>query len=176
MTYTANDYLSHFIGRLNAQFQEAISGLNDEQLYHPVTEDGNHAVFLAWHWLRTEDNVLNFICQGRKAPLWLRQELHEKWNLPKVNQGTGWDTADAQALRVPSAGALSQYAKDLNEDVMPYLGGVSQDDLRRETAVAPWGDAPVIQHIGQTILAHGNGHLAQIYTIRSLLGLGGDPF
>ena len=176
MTYSVNDYLSHFLGRLNTQFQEAITDLSDEQLYHRVTDGGNHSAFIAWHWLRTEDNVLNFICQGRKAPLWLRQELHEKWDLPKVDQGTGWDIADAQALRIPDTGALIQYAKDLNEDVMPYLGSVSRDDLQVETKVAPWGDAPVIQHIGQTILVHGNGHLAQIYMIRSLLGLGGDPF
>jgi len=171
MPYDINSYLVHFVSDLNHHYETVLSSLADEQLYHVPNDRSNHIVFNAWHWLRTEDNILNFVFQDRKSPLWLRQELHEKWDLPKVAQGTGMPPDDARALRVPSGEALAQYSRDVLQDVLPYLQSASADELATVTKVVPWGELPKVQHLGQVIIAHGYGHLGQIDATRAALGL-----
>ena len=176
MPLTTRDFLILFIERLHTLYQSAIDSLTDEQLHFQLNDETCHIAFHAWHFLRTEDNVLNFICQNRKMPLWVRQELHTQWGLPKIDQGTGMARDQAHALRVPSAAALVQYGRDVEADVMPYLKALSEDALQRMVKLVPWGELPVLQQIGQTVISHGNGHLGQIYGMRAAQGLGGDAF
>ncbi len=171
-----NEYLSFFVSLLNDQYAEAITGLTDEQLYYLAYQKANHIAWQAWHFARTEDNIINFVCQNRKLPVWARQGLAEKWSLPRNAQGTGMTTEEAHAVRIPSVAALAQYIRDVNDDVAPYLKSASQEDLNTIVKVVPWGDATKLQHIGRTIIAHGNGHLGQIFTVRSIMGLQGDSF
>lgn len=174
MPMTVNDYLAHFVNQLHDWYGNALAGLSDEQFYYQPNQQTNHIAFQAWHFLRTKDNVFNFVLQNRKTPVWLRQELNDKWNLPKAAQGTGMDPAEAHALRLPSIEALVQYGNDVHADVMPYLESVSGDDLQEITKLLPWGELPRIQHIGQTIIAHGNQHLGQINVLRVMQGLSGE--
>ncbi|MBI3953072.1 MAG: DinB family protein [Chloroflexi bacterium] len=171
-----NEYLTHFIGNLNRQYEEALADLTDAQLYFLPNDQCCHIAWHAWHWVRTQDNIVNFICQDRKPPVWTRQGLPEKWGLPKVAQGTGMERAEALALRLPGRDAFLQYLRDVWADAEPYLGKVSAAELQTLTRVNPFGERPKLQHIGQTIIAHGNGHLGQIIALRSVQGLRGDPF
>lgn len=171
-----NEYLVHFSGNLAQQYEEALAGLSDAQLYLLPNDNCCHIAFHAWHWARTLDNVVNFVCQERKPPVWIRQGLPEKWGLPKVAQGTGMPLAEARALRVPGGAALGQYIRDVWADVEPYLASARAAELQAVTKVLPFGERPKLQHIGQTVIAHGNGHLGQIYVLRALQGLRGDPF
>lgn len=171
MPMTVNEYLAHFITQLHEWYGQALGDLTEEQLYYQPTKSSNHAAFIAWHFFRTKDNVINFIMQDRKAPVWLRQELHEKWNLPKVDQGTGMDPAEAHGLRVPSLDALLTYADEVHADVMPWVESVSEEDLQTVRKLLPWGELPSVQHVGQTIIAHGNQHLGQIDLLRAAQGL-----
>ena len=176
MPLTTPDFLLYFIERLHEQYQTAIDGLSDDQLYFRLNDETCHIAFHAWHFLRTEDNILNFICQNRKPPLWMRQDLHTQWGLPKLDQGTGMEREQAHTLRVPSAAALVQYARDVAADVLPYIKALNDAELQRPVKLVPWGELPVLQQIGQTVIAHGNGHLGQIYTMRAAQALSGDAF
>ncbi len=169
-----NQFLTHFVGELNTGYEQALAGLSAEQLYFLPNEKSCHIAFHAWHFARTEDNVINFICQNRKSPVWLKQGLHEKWGLPKVSQGTGMSLEEAQALRLPGADALIKYLRDTWADVEPYLRSASADELQSMAYIQRFGDRPKLQHIGRTIIAHGSDHLGQIRVLRSLLGLQGD--
>ena len=171
-----NDFLTLFIGNLHTQYEDALKDLTEEQLYFRPSDKSNHIAFHAWHFLRTKDSVCNFILQDRKPPVWLRQNLHEAWGLPKVDQGTGMSPADANALRVPSAAALVKYGHDVHADILPYIQSVTQADLESIAKLNPFGERAKLLHIGQTIIAHGNGHLGQIYTLRAVQGLSGDSF
>ena len=167
------EFLHHFIGKIHDDMAAAVGDLTDEQLYyHP--EGGVHAAFHAWHIIRTADNVINFVCQDRKPPLWMRQNLFEEWGHPKAAQGTGMELADAQALRLPSNTAFQKYITDTKADVLSYLESASDDDLAVETEVKPFGVKSKFQHIGQTIVVHGGIHLGQIKMLRTLQGLRGD--
>ena len=170
----ANQYLTHFIGNLNKDYQESIADLNDGQLYFLPNDNCCHIAFHAWHFIRTEDNVINFVCQDRKPPIWIRQGLPEKWKLPKVAQGTGMAHAAACAMRLPSLDSFIQYAMDVWADIESYLANASMAELQRVAKVLPFGERPKLCHIVQTIINHGNRHLGQIMVIRSLQGLQGE--
>ena len=176
MPMTVNDYFAHFISQLHGWYRDALADLTEEQLYFRPADEGNHIAFQAWHFIRTKDNVINFVLQDRKAPLWMRQNLHEEWGMPKVAQGTGREPAEAHALRIPSIDALLKYADDVHADVMPWVESVSSDDLQVIHKLVPWGELPAVQHVGQTIVAHGNLHLGQINTLRAIQGLKGEDF
>lgn len=171
-----NEYLTHFIGELNKGYEEALTDLTNEQLYFLPSENCCHIAFHAWHFVRTEDNIINFVCQDRKQPVWTRQGLPEKWGLPRVAQGTGMELAEARALRLPSLDAIIQYLRDVWTDIEPYLANSSDEELQSITRVQHWGERPKLMHIGQTIITHGNGHLGQIMALRAMQGLPGDAF
>ena len=97
MPANINDFLAHFVTDLNNRYVAALSDLSDEQLACRPNADANHIGFLAWHVLRTEDNVINYLCQGRKTTVWLQQALNVRWGLPKAAQGTGMDPREAYA-------------------------------------------------------------------------------
>lgn len=169
-----NECLTHFIGNLNQDYQEALTDLNDEQLYFLPNDNCCHIAFHSWHFIRTEDNIINFVCQGRKPPVWLRQGLPEKWGLPKVEQGTGMARAEALALRLPGLESFLQYAKDVWTDIEPYLANASQDELQSSARVVPFGERTKLEHIVQTVITHGNRHLGQVIALRSVQGLRGE--
>src|SRR3970282_1337506 len=63
--------------------------------------------FNAWHILRTEDNITNFVLQKR-MPVWVDQVYFERFGLPKVDQGTGMGLEDARAIRIDDVGRLGE--------------------------------------------------------------------
>ena len=163
-------FLEHFIAQLHANYEQVLSGLTDEQLYWRPGGHANHIAFQAWHWLRTEDNVVQFALQ-RKNTVWLERGLNDAWGLPKVAQGTGMAPEEAHALRIPSAAALLDYAREVQAATMQYLRSASDGELARVTKIMPFGEIPVAQALGQTVLAHGNQHLGEIWLLRELQGL-----
>lgn len=171
MNSNINDFLTYFVTDLNTRVAGAVSGLTDEQLRFRPHDDANHIAFVAWHLLRTEDNVINYLCQDHKPTVWLRQSLNVRWGLPRAAQGSGMDPREAHALEVPGAEELAQYARDVSEDVRPFLETVDGLALRASVTVGDGRQQSVIQLIGQSVLAHGNVHLGQVLSVRSALGL-----
>lgn len=169
-----NQCLVHFIGNVNRGYERAVADLNDEQLHFLPDGLCCHIAFHAWHLIRTEDNIINFVCQNRKLPVWLREGLDQKWGLPRVAQGTGMTPDEARAVRLPGTGPFIQYIHDVWADVEPYLSSASMEELQSIARVADAGEKTKLQHIVQTVIAHGNNHLGQIMVLRSLQGLPGE--
>lgn len=168
-------YLKHFIGNLHRDYQRALADLSDDELYYRPGAQTNHIAFTAWHYVRTEDNVVNFVLQ-RRTTVWLEQGLDERWGLPRIAQGTGMPREDAYALRLPSVGAFLDYAGAVWASTDAYLETVTPAELSRITKILPFGEIPVLQALGQTLIAHGNQHLGEIWQTRELQGRVGVGF
>ena len=169
------DYLKHFIGILHAGYEGALKDLSEEQFYFRPGARANHVAFTGWHFVRTEDNVVQFALQ-RQPTVWVEEQLDERWDLPRVTQGTGMPPEEAYALRVPSVGDFLDYARKVWAKTDQYLQDITVDELGRITKIMPFGEIPVLQALGQTIIAHGNQHLGEVWLTRELQGLKGIGF
>jgi len=166
------EYLKHFMVLLHEQWERALSDLSEEQFYFRPDDHSNHIAFTAWHWVRTEDNVVQFALQ-RQQTVWLLNQLDEHWGLPRLAQGTGMPPEEAHALRLPSVADFLEYARQVWSATDRYLDHANVEELSRITKVVPFGEIAVAQALGQTIVAHGNQHLGEIWLIRELQGLTG---
>ncbi len=172
---TMQQYLALFAGRALDGMASAIEELTPEQLHFRPAPPSNSIGWEAWHLFRTADNIIHFVFH-RERPLWLVQGLDEAWQLPRVEQGTGMDPEVAHAMVFPSAALLAQYGRDVREAVVPRIEAMSADELQVVTLVRPWGEITRQEAIGQTLIAHGNGHLGQVSTALAILGRSGTGF
>ena len=168
-------HLAEFTRRLLNGTARAIEDLTVDELHFRPHDDTNSIGFDAWHIARTADNLIHFAFE-RDQPVWLQQGLHEAWKLPKVDQGTGMDPAEAHDLRFPEAGLLGGYVGDVSEAIVPRIEAMDDEYLQTLTKIRPQGELPRLDIIGQVIIAHGNNHLGQINLARTLQGKEGLGF
>jgi hypothetical protein len=165
-------YLYHYTDLLHENWEKALADLSDEQFHYRPSANTNHIAFTAWHWVRTEDNIVQFVLQ-RKPTVWLDMGLNEKWGLPKNAQGTGMAPDEAYAMHLVSPAEFLDYAKAVWARTRPWIDAVSDEELTSVTKVMPFGEIPVWQAFGQPVVTHGNQHLGEVWLIREMQGLTG---
>jgi DinB superfamily len=168
-------YLQHFITVAHRGYEDAIKDLTPAQFAHRPSDSTNHIAFTAWHWVRTEDNIVQFVLQ-RQSTVWIDAGLDVAWGLPRVAQGTGMAPVEAYNMPIPSTSDFLDYARKVWAKTGDFLARITQDELDRVTKVMPFGEIPVFQVLGQTLIAHGNQHLGEIWLTRELQGLKGIGF
>jgi hypothetical protein len=80
------------------------------------------------------------------------------------------EAAQALGLRFPPAEEFTRYISAVAEAIVPRIAGMSEDYLSTVTRIAPWGEIPRMEAIGQVLIAHGNGHLGRCDLARTFLG------
>lgn len=166
---------SVLIARVLQYSEMATEGLTDEQFHDTRGGITNSIAWDVWHVVRTIDNIVHFVFE-REQPVWLRDSFHERWGLPKVDQGTGQNPNDAYSLRFPPPAEFNAYTRAVAEAVVPRVAGMSMDYLSEVMTIRPWGEVPRMEAIGHGLIGHGNGHLGRVSYARSLYGLKGLPY
>ncbi len=170
-----SSFLARQTGALLANAVRSVEDLDAEQTNFRPHENTNSLGFEAWHIARTTDNIIHFVFE-RQPPVWMAQNLFEKWNLPKVDQGTGMAPDDAHALKFPDGAALASYCKAVSEAVVPRIEAMTDDYLGEVLAIKPFGEMKRADMIGQVIISHGNMHVGQMAPGRTMLGMPGLGF
>jgi len=158
----AKAFLEHFIGQVHHEFERTLKDLTPEQLAFVPAPTANHIAFSAWHFVRTEDNIIQFVLQ-RQNTVWLDEGLDTAWNLPRNAQGTGMPVEDAHALKLPSTAAFMDFAQKVWARTDTYLAKLDEAEVQRIVKVNPFGEMSVFQTLGQTLIQHGNQHLGEIW-------------
>ena len=166
---------SVLVGRVLGYCEMALDGLTREQINDTQGGLTNSLGFDVWHVARTIDNIIHFVFE-REQPVWLKESFHERWNLPKVDQGTGMDASDAYALAFPAADEFTKYTSAVSAEVVPRIAAMSDDYLATVMTIRPWGEVPRVEAIGHGLIGHGNGHLGRASYVRTLNGLPGLPY
>src|SRR5437016_2994845 len=120
---TAVELVHMELKRLHKMLDKSLDGLTAAQL-HAVP--GNHPkantiAWVLWHVVRTEDNVVRFVLQNRRAPVWTEAGYAEKLGLPPVAQGTGMSTAEAQGLRLKNVPLFKEYTQKVWASTEDFL-------------------------------------------------------
>lgn len=155
--------------RLHEALRTSVQDLTLDEWHYTIPGTGNHIAFNLLHCVRTEDNILRYILQGR-PPLWNEGNWHERLHLPPRVQGTGMTTADAQALRISEPILFMRYAEEVWREFEQYLADVKDGGAElseRIVMVKPLGNMPAIRAIGQVCISHLFTHLGEV---TSLLG------
>ena len=165
-------FLKEYSEKVQRAFDEAIEGLSHEQAHWTPGGSSNHIAFVAWHYVRTVDNVVQFVLQ-RQPTVWMEEKWDQKFGLDSKAQGTGMSHEDALALRLSDLTAFSTYTSEVWGVTRDYLDSVSQEQLDSTTKMWPFGELTVSQALGTTMLAHGYTHLGEIWTLKGIQGLRG---
>lgn len=158
--------------QLHNSYDDAVRDLTDEQFHWRANEFGVSAAFILWHFVRTEDNIIQYVLQG-KPTIWIEGGWDQKFGLHRTAQGTGMSLEDAQSLRITDMASFLEYMQAVWQATDTYLAGVTDEQLQEKTIVKPLGEMRVQDAIGNMCLTHGFTHLGEIAHIRGLLGLKG---
>jgi len=164
------DFIRETIHPQHERWDGAVSDLSPEQIhYHPGV--GNHIGFIVWHYVRTEDNVVQFVFQNRQPPVWLQGGYDQAFGLPRTAQGTGMPAEEAARLRLPAAEQWMPYQRAVWQATDAWLASVTEADLQRPVLIRPFGEIPILTALRQILISHGYMHLGQVYHLRTLQGL-----
>lgn len=163
------EFLRAELARLHGQYERALTDLTPEQWHWVPEGKGNSIAFIAWHYVRTEDNIVRFILQNRRPTVWIEGGWPERLGLHPVAQGTGMPLAEAQALRIPDTAAFLDYMRTVWAATEEWLASPEAGDLDTVVQVRPLGEMPKGRALGQVCLTHGWGHLGEIDHLRVLM-------
>lgn len=169
---TAAELVDMELKRLHKGLEGSLSGLTTEQLHavpggHPKA---NTIAWVLWHVVRTEDNVVRFVLQNRRAPVWTDGGYADKLGLPPVAQGTGMSTEDAHALRIKDVDLFREYMQKVWASTDDFFATADPASFDRVVTVKPLGDLPAIRVLAQVCVSHGMTHLGELELARTLVG------
>jgi hypothetical protein len=165
------DFISSSLKQMHGMYDSAIGDLTEEQIHWRANDKGQPISFVLWHYVRTEDNIIQFVLQ-RKPTVWIEGGWDQKLGLDRISQGTGMSLQDAQALRISKTEFLG-YMQAVWQATDKYLAAADDAFLMQTTTVKPLGEMPIQNAIGNMCLTHGFTHLGEIAHLRGLQGLRG---
>ena len=166
------DFIRASLQQMHNSYDESISDLTPEQMRWRANDNGQPIAFVLWHYVRTEDNIIQFVLQ-RKPTVWLEGGWDKKFGLHGTAQGTGMSLQDAQNLRIEPREDWLTYQRAVWRATEAFLADKDDAFLAQQTTVKPLGEMPVQSAIGMMCLTHGFTHLGEIQHLRGLQGLRG---
>lgn len=175
MNYSIQQYQIDFTEDSIRQVAAAIENLTEDEMHFRLHPTSNSIAWDAWHIFRTVDSLVHFVFE-RDQPVWLQQHLDEKWNLPRVGQGTSMPPEEAWAMRFPPGDQLAKYGLDAWAAVKPRIEAMEDDYLQViHTDGHPWGDRTRLFILGK-IVSHSAKHLGYLAGAVGVLGRQGPSF
>lgn len=153
---------------------EAVKDLTDSQLHFRPLGVGNSIAFIFWHYVRTEDIMINFFLQNKK-PVWNTEGWDRKFGMDPKSQGTGMTAEQAAAIHIQDPGEFLKYAQKVFQTSEEFLESLPEESLDATREYPVIGKRSVRQIIGGMVLQHGAGHLGEIWYAKGLQGLKGSP-
>ncbi|HSL48259.1 MAG TPA: DinB family protein [Candidatus Deferrimicrobiaceae bacterium] len=168
---TAADFIRAQLKRLHAGLDKSLAELTPAQLHtvpagHPKA---NTIAWGLWHYARTEDNIVRWVIQGRRPPIWTEGGYGQRLGLPPAAQGTGMSAEEAQALRITDIPLFQDYTRKVWAGTEDLFADATPDLFDKMVMVKPLGEMSVIQCLGQVGLTHGMTHLGEIELARTLV-------
>lgn len=167
------EYLDVQITRQAVQYDRALRELTDEQWHFIPDGKGNSIAFIAWHYFRTEDNIIHWIFQNRHPTVWMQGGWAERLGLPPVTQGTGMSLEDAHALRIKDIAGFLEYIDRVRAATRAFLQSWDQPDYDTVIMLKPVGEMTKLQLLGRQAFPHGFSHLGEIQHLRTMQDLPG---
>ena len=167
------EILQRGLGEVHRMLDKAIEDMTADQLNYRSESGGISAFFSLWHYVRTEDNIVNFVIQ-HEPTVWLNSGYDERFGLHRTAQGTGMTEDEANAVRIDDVDAWREYQSGVWDATTRYLAGFDEASLAStRVTIKPVGEMSLWQGLWGMCLTHGFRHVGEIEHARGLVGLGG---
>ncbi len=77
------DFIRSSLKQMHNMYNDAIGDLTPGQMSWRANDKGHPISFILWHYVRTEDNIIQFVLQ-RKPTVWLEGGWDEKFGLHRT--------------------------------------------------------------------------------------------
>jgi len=173
MADSMQDLLRRSLKSMHSLLDKAVEGMTAEQLNFRPSEGGVSGFFSLWHYVRTEDNIVNFVVQ-RKPTVWLEGGYDALFGLPRTSQGTGMTEDEANAVTIGDVAKWHEYQERTWRATDDYLGSMSPEEFdTRRVTIKPLGEMTLWDGLYGICLSHGYRHVGEIEYVRGVQGLGG---
>jgi hypothetical protein len=151
---------------------DRMTNMSAEQFnFHP-SEGGVSPFFSLWHYVRTEDNIINYVIQ-KKSTVWLDGGYDVRLGLPRVSQGTGMTKAEADAVQLHDTALWHEYQQGVWKATDQFLSSLTPEDLQeRRVYMKPQGERPLFEPLFITCMVHGYRHVGEVEYARGVIGVG----
>jgi hypothetical protein len=161
-------YMAGEIRGMHGLYDRVLVDVTDKQANH-VPEGGHqNLAFSLWHYVRTEDNVVQFVIQ-RQPTIWMRDGWDAKFGLDSKAQGTGFSDDEARGFRLKSIADFRQYMADVFRATEAYVAAITDDEAARKITVKPLGEMTILQCMSGMVMTHGYRHLGEIEFAKGLV-------
>ena len=165
-------YLAGEFHALHRLITHVTSDMSGDQVNHVPAGGHQNIAFSLWHYVRTEDNVVNFVVQG-KPTIWLNGGWPQKFGLDPKQQGTLFTDDQARAFRLNDFMAFRRYMADAFKTTEDYVAALTDEDAMRTVTVKPLGEMTVLQALSGVGMTHGYRHLGEIEFAKGLVAAKG---
>ena len=173
MAMTQQELLRKSLRSMHALLDKAVEGMTADQLNFRPREGGVSGFFSLWHYVRTEDNIVNFVVQ-RKPTVWLENGYDVFFGLPRTSQGTGMTEDEANAVRIEDVAKWHEYQQAVWAATDAYLADMSPEEFEsRRVVIKPLPEMSLWDGLYGVCLSHGYRHVGEIEYVRGVQGLGG---
>jgi hypothetical protein len=170
---TPHGILRESMQSMHSLLDKAVGDMTAEHFNFRPQEGGVSAFFSLWHYVRTEDNIVNYVTQG-KPTVWLEGGYNERFGLPRNSQGTGMTEEEANAVQIRDVAGWLEYQQKVWQATDDYLAGMSPEEFEtRKVTIKPLGEMSLWNGIYGVCLSHGYRHVGEIEYVRGVQGLGG---
>jgi hypothetical protein len=168
MSQALIDYMRSELRAMHRLYDRVTSDLTDAQV-NAVPPDGKQNLgFSLWHYVRTEDNVVQFVMQ-RKPTVWMEGGWPEKFGLDPKSQGTGFSDDEARGFRFDGIAGFRAYMTDVFQHTDGYLAALTPAESERTITVKPLGEMTILQCLSGMCMTHGYRHLGEIEFAKGLV-------
>lgn len=162
------NYLTREIRGMHGLYERVLVDVDDKMANHVPQGGHQNLAFSLWHYVRTEDNIIQFVIQ-RKPTVWMRDGWDAKFGLDSKSQGTGFTGDEARAFRIHGMEDFRQYMAEVFRETEEFVPNLSDDECARKITVKPLGEMTILQCLSGMVMTHGYRHLGEIEFAKGLL-------
>ena len=158
---------------MHGLLDKAVEDMTMEQLNFRPREGGVSPFFSLWHYVRTEDNIVNWVIH-RRPTVWLDGDYFAKLGLHRTSQGTGMTADEANAVVLRDLDLWRRYQAGVWRATDEYLASMNPEEFEaRRVTIKPLPEMSLWDGLFGVGLSHGYRHIGEIEYARGVMGLGG---
>ena len=170
---TPKDILRRSLVSMHDLLDKAVGDMTADHFNFRPQEGGVSAFFSLWHYVRTEDNIVNWVIQQRPT-VWLNGDYNERFGLHRTSQGTLMTVDEANAVTIQDVPGWHEYQQKVWQVTDEYLASMSAEEFEsRRVTIKPVGEMSLWDGLFGMCLSHGYRHVGEIEYVRGVQGWGG---